>query len=86
MNLAGMFSGEESELSNLKTQLTEMKREREALGQIDSVQLTDLDMDRMAELDETIIGFEARLNELEPKLETERNQESGIQDLGDTVH
>lgn len=86
MHLAGMFSGEESELNNLKARLAEMERERQALGEIDSVQLTDLDIERMAELDETIIEFKQRLADLEPKVESDKNQEAGIQELGDSVH
>lgn len=79
------FASEESELSHLKTKLAEMKRERAALGDIDSVQLTDLDLDRMAELDETIITFEERLAELEPQLDKKHHQEDNIQEI-DGIH
>ncbi len=85
MHLGSMFPDKETELQNLKARLADMKREREALGQIDSVQLTDLDVDRMAELDDLIIEFTERVQELEPELEAKGYQEQNIQDLGDTI-
>ncbi len=48
-------SNEKSETGTLEALLKKMQAEREALGQIDSVQLTDDDLERMAELDENII-------------------------------
>lgn len=76
-----MFGSEEAEFAKLQTLLPKIEAERAALGEIDSVQLTDLDLERMAELDENIREFKARLEQLSPKVEAKHNQEHNIQDI-----
>ncbi len=84
--ISAMFGSEESEISTLRSVLNKLRREREALGKIDSVQLTDDDKERIAELDKNIIAIQERIDTISPALDHKYYKKNNIRDLGDSVH
>ena len=75
-DLEKMFGSEQEEQSYLSGQIPKLEKEFEGLSHIDAAQLTDLDMERMVDIETDLPALKERKELLDRK-------SGNIQDLGD---